>query len=228
MIMQMDKYAVLSVYDSVYRHQLKTKSEMEARDIAHKAVIKTQPQGGVKDLPAIYRTNNEFIRMTLMFSNQLNQIWNMIRADLPEEVAKKEYAKAATGIASIIFSSTMIYIMSNGRLPEDFDDLIDAIFGNVVASVPILGQWGMSMVRGYDPSISPATSLTNNTKWMISNLKNEEYGKAFTQSLFLLATWLKLPYAQPKRTITGIKDLITGETEDFRRLIWSEYSLENK
>lgn len=228
MIMQMDKYAVLAVYDAVYRHQLKTKSETEAKDIAHKAVIETQPQGGIKDLPEIYTTNNEFIRMTLLFSNQLNQIWNMIRADLPAEIKQKQYGKAVAGIASIMISSTLIYLMSHGRLPEDWDDFIDAIFGNVIASVPILGQWGMAMVRGYEPSISPAESILNNIKWMVSNIKNEDYGKAFEKSLFLLAIWLELPYAQFKRTIDGIHDLITEETEDFRRLIWSEFSLENE
>jgi hypothetical protein len=227
MIMQMDKFAVLAVYDAVYRHQLKTKSEVEAKNIAHKAVIETQPQGGIKDLPAIYRTNNEFLRMMLMFTNQLNQIWNMARADLPREVAKGQYARASVGMASIVVSSTLIYIMSHGRLPQDPDDFFDAIFGSLVASVPMLGNWSMAMIRGYEPSVSPAASIRNNLKYMINNIQNEEFMKASEKAAFILAVWLQLPYSQPRRTIKGIIDLVTGETDSFRRLLWSEFMLEN-
>jgi len=227
MIMQMDKYAVLSVYDAVYRHQSKTKSIVEAKNIAHKAVIETQPQGGVKDLPALYRTNSEFLRLGLMFTNQLNQIWNMTRADLPREISKGQYARATMGIASIIVSSTLIYIMSHGRLPQDPDDFFDAIFGSTIASIPIIGNMSMAYLRGYEPSISPASSIMNNLKFMKSNIENEEYMKAMEKASFILAVWLQMPYAQPRRTIKGILDLMSGEAESFRRLLWSEFMLEN-
>jgi len=228
MIMNMDRYAVLSVYDAVYRHQSKTKSQVEAKNLAHKAVIETQPQGGVKDLPTIYRTNNEFLRLGLMFTNQLNQIWNMTRADMPREVAKGEYGKAVTGIASIIVSSTLIYIMSHGRLPEDPGDFFDAIFGSSISSVPIIGNLGMAYLRGYEPSISPVSAIMNNLKYMKSNIDSGDYLKAMEKASFVSAVWLQLPYSQPRRTIKGIVGLATGETTDFRRLLWSEFMLENQ
>ena len=228
MIMQMDKYAVLSVYDAVYRHQKRTKSEAEAKNIAHKAVIETQPQGGVKDLPQIYRTNNEFMRMTLMFTNQLNQIWNMIRADTVEEISKRQYAKTTTGIASVMLSSTLIYLMSHGRLPEDPDDFIEAIFGTFIASMPIIGNYGMAYFRGFEASVSPAEAILKNIDYTIKNIKSGEAIKAMEKSLFLLAVVAQMPYSQIRRTIKGATDLTTGRTDDLRRLIWSEYVLENQ
>ena len=226
-IMQMDKYAVLAVYDAVYRHQKKTKSEKESQSIAHKAVLETQPQGGVKDLPAIYRTNQEYLRMALMFTNQLNKIWNMMRADMPRELARRQYGRASLGIASIMISSTMIYIMSHGRLPEDFDDFIDAIFGSMISSIPIVGNIGMSLARGYTPSLSPMGALTQNIQSIYTNISDGDYQAAMADSTFLLAIWLGLPYSQAKRTLSGAHDLATGETSDIRRLIWSEYMLGN-
>ena len=52
--------------------------------------------------------------------------------------------------------------------------------------------------------------------------------KAMERSLFLVAVYTGLPYAQPRRFIKGAFDLMEGETEDFRRLLWSESMLENK
>jgi len=152
----------------------------------------------------------------------------MARADMPREISKGQYARATTGIASIIISSSLIYIMSHGRLPEDPDDFFDAIFGSLVSSIPIAGNWGMAMVRGYDPSISPAASLRNNLKFMINDVQNEEYMEALEKSLFSIAVLTQMPYSQPRRTIKGIHDLVTGETDDFRRLLWSEFMLENQ
>ncbi|MCK5613848.1 hypothetical protein KAR91_68925, partial [Candidatus Pacearchaeota archaeon] len=228
MIMNMDKYAVLSVYDSVYRHQRKTKSVEESKDIANKAVITTQPQGGIKDLPGAYRTNKEWLRMVLMFTNQLNKIWNMVSEELPAEIANKEFKKASTGIASVIISSVGIYIMSHGRLPQDPDDFFDAIFGNFISSIPIIGNWGMSFARGYDPSISPAESIVSNLKYMGENLKDGDFVGASVEALFVTSVYAELPFSQPKRTLTGAFDLFSGETDDLRRLIWSESALETE
>jgi len=227
MLMNMDKIATLSVYDSVYNFQRRSKSEGEAKDIANKAVLETQPQGAMKDLPAIYRTNNEYLRMILMFTNQLNQLWNMVSSDLPSEVSKKEFGKASKGIASIMISSIGIYIASHGRLPDDNDEWFDAMFGSLISSVPIIGNWGMSWFRGYDPSISPAESLTNNLKILANNIKNEEFIKSSEQALFLISIYSGMPYSQIKRTFTGTLDLINNKTTDYRRLIWSEKSLES-
>ena len=189
MIMNMDKYAVLSVYDSVYRFQRRTKSVAESKNIANKAVITTQPQGGIKDLPGAYRTNKEWLRMILMFTNQLNKIWNMVSEELPAEIKQKEFKKASVGIASIMISSVGIFIMSHGRLPEDPDDWFDAVSGNFISMIPVIGNWGMSFFRGYDPSISPAESIVNNLKYMGENIKDGDFMDAAEQGLFVASVY---------------------------------------
>ena len=118
--------------------------------------------------------------------------------------------------------------MSHGRLPEDPDDFFDAIFGSSISSVPIIGNLGMAYLRGYEPSISPVSAIMNNLKYMKSNIDSGDYLKAMEKASFVSAVWLQLPYSQPRRTIKGIVGLATGETTDFRRLLWSEFMLENQ
>ena len=58
-----------------------------------------------------------------MFTNQLNQIYNMIRHDLPAEWKAGETQKAMTGLASIMASSMMIYVASHGGAwPDDEEE----------------------------------------------------------------------------------------------------------
>lgn len=228
MIMHMDKLAVLSVYDSVYQHQRLSLSEAEAMEMAHKAVLETQPQGGIKDLPTLYRSNNEYLRMLLMFTNQLNQYWNMQTSDLPMEIRNKQFGRASKGIASMMMISTMIFLASHGRLPKKPEEFVEAIFGTSLGSIPIAGNILLSISRGYTPSISPLEAVVDNFKEAASNIRNENYMQAADKSLFLVAVLLGLPYSQLSRIIKGGFELYDGSADDIRRLIWSGSMLEYK
>lgn len=222
MITQWDKLAVLSAYDAVYQHQRKNVSENEAKDLAHKAILETQPQGGIKDLPQLYRTNNEYARMVLMFTNQLNQYWNMSTSDLPMEIRNKEYGKAMTGVASQMLISALIYAASHGgTLPEDPEDFIEAIFGTFIGSIPLFGNLGLSIFKGYEPSISPAESLLSNVNRAYHEIQEEGFIAGVDEAMFLLAVFSGVPYSQAKRTLKGFMDLQKGTTSDIRRLLYS-------
>jgi len=233
MILNMDKRAVLAVYEAVYEHQKKIGlSEKEARNMAHKAVIETQPQGRRVDLPAAHRTNNEFYRLVLMFTNQLNQIYNMMRWDLPNELKNKDPKKAMVGVASIMASSLMIYMASHGGAwPDDEEEMaaafFDAIFGSAVSAIPLIGNLVMSGVRGYSPSISPLDSMVQNIKWTHQKLVNDKQFDGMLDIIVDIAALggRTMPFSQPNRTRKGFIDLITGESKDLRRLIWSKSAL---
>ena len=228
MITNVDSYTVLAAYDAVYRNQRKTKSESEAKDIALKTVLKTQPQGAIKDLSRMYRTNDEFWRSILMFTNFMNKIWNITSEEIPQQLKAGEFKRSSKDIAAIVVSSVGAFILSHGRLPDDLEEMFDAVFGNFISSIPIIGNLFMSGVRGYDPSISPAASLLSHGNYMIKNILAGKLDKATPDILFLLAVFLKVPYSQLKRGMEGIIDLSTGDTTDLRRLILSEKAIEGK
>jgi hypothetical protein len=231
-IMMMDKWAVLAVYDSVYEHQRKKVGDKEARKIAHKAVLETQPQGRMIDLPTMYKTNIELMRMTLMFTNQLNQIWNMGVHNNVQDFKSGNYQRMAVRMASIMVSSFLIYLASHGgKWPEDEEDqltaLFDAILGSSIASVPLIGNMALSLGRGYTPSLNPADSIIESMKYSAYKWKNEEYASSVIETLVNVGilAGIGFPTSQPRRTIKGILSLLDGDSDDKRRLIWSKGAL---
>ncbi|MFA5217176.1 hypothetical protein [Sulfuricurvum sp.] len=236
LILLMDKWTVLASYDAVYESQRRIVGDEEARKIAHEVYIKTQNQGRMIDLPELYRTNNEFLRMVLMFTNQLNSIYNMLREGVPNNITNKEYGKAIAQVSSIVVSSFLIYLASTGGTLPDPDDedaflqWFDALAGSAVSALPIVGNLVLSGARGYSPSISPADSVIQGLKRSLWRFKNEEYGRGAAEVLLNagIVAGVGLPMTQPLRTINGAIDYIDSNTDDWRRLIWSRSALNEK
>lgn len=232
LLISMDKLAVAAVHDAVYTSALKTMSEQEALDLAARAVRETQPQGGIKDLPNFYKTDNELLRLAIMFTNQLNQIYNMLAVDVGVDFKNREYRKIIDGIASVMISSFLIYLASGGgTFPEDEDEmagaLFDALFGSAVSSIPVFGNIAMSSFRGFNPSLNPIDSVINSIRRIPKTFENNKIeGTLDAVANLSILSGLGFPaYSQLKRTISGAVDLFSGETEDLRRLIFSSYQL---
>ena len=183
------------------------------------------------DLPNLYKDNSEVVRMMLMFTNQLNQIYNMVFADVGHDLSQGKRYEAMAGLSSVMISSIFIYMASHGGFPDDEEEWGEAFFeatlGSFVASLPILGPAGMSLARGYSPALSPLTSILKQGGTAINQIGNEEYGKATINALQFSAILggRQLPLTQLKRTVAGMLRLAEGETEDYRELLWSEKSL---
>lgn len=234
MIMNMDKFAVLTVFDSVYNYQkAHDKSEQEAINIAQKAVIETQPQGGAIDLPELYATNNEFLRMVLMFSNQLNQIINMAVADTRQDWSAGKRKRVAAQWASILIANMFIYFATTGgTFPEDEEDQwkawIEMLAGSLIGGVPVIGNPLLAMLKGYKPSIGMTNSVIEGIDFGIKALQGGRTVEGIAEIAVNTAilTGRKIPYSQVRRTIKGAVDLANGDTEDWRRLIWSKSALQ--
>jgi len=233
MILNMDRWAVMSVFDAVYESNKKELGHDAAVNLAHKALLETQPQGRRIDLPEEYRSNDQLWRMMLMFTNQLNQIYNMMAFDATTEWKGGQKKEAMITIASIMLSNLMIYGVSHGGWdwPEDEEEQwkawVEATMGSAISSIPIAGNLAMSAIRGYSPQLLVAGSVIDNYAWNVKKFQNEEYAQATFDIMVDTAVLagVKIPYGAIKRSIKGIKDVSEGETEDLRRLIWSKSAL---
>jgi hypothetical protein len=231
-ILNMDRWAVMSVFDAVYERNKHKLGHEAAVELAHKTILETQPQGRRIDLPAAYRTQDQGVRMMLMFTNQLNQIYNMLTFDAPSEWKNKQKKEAIVGIGSIMLSSMMIYAASHGgKWPDDDEEQwkawLEAIAGSAISSIPLIGNFIMTDIRGFAPSLLPADAIIDSFKYSKQKFANEEYLEGSFDIMMYIAILLgaRIPANAVRRTMRGIADLNEGDTDDIRRLIWSKSAL---
>lgn len=147
----MDKVITAIGWKAVYEHELsKGSSEAEAVRIAQQVTLETQSTGRAKDLAEIYRSN-EVLNWFTMFSNQLNQMWNIYVYDIPNEIKQREWTKLAGILAGIAVSCATMALLGGWRLPDDSEDipkeLLEQLLKELLAVVPFFGN-GLS--SGYD------------------------------------------------------------------------------
>jgi hypothetical protein len=147
----MDKFAVTLGWKAVYLHEkAKGHSDLEAAREAQKATLDTQNTARPKDVAEMYRSN-ELANWFTMFSDQLNQVWNMYTFDIPNAIKQREYAKAIGTLTGIAVSAVVMAYLSGWRAPEDPQDLPQEmalqVFKEFLSTVPFLGS---GLESGYD------------------------------------------------------------------------------
>ncbi len=212
-----DKGTVTIGWNAVFNKNVrKGVSEKEAARLATRAVLHTQPAAGVKDSAELYATDN-MLSVFLQFSNQLNQIFNMVAYDIPQSVINREIGKAMAMSFSYIVGSGLIWIISNRRLPQDDEDAIDLVFDSFLNIMPGAGKTLGSYVDGYDLSVPVLGPIVGMAK-ALQAIKGKLNGKELTdkQNMMLIdqlyeafAIGAGIPYTEVKRFY---KVFFEGET----------------
>lgn len=219
-----DKFVVSAVWLSVYNKNIRQRcGQQESADLATKAVLRTQPAAHAKDIADMYATN-EGLNWLTQFSNQINNIYNMATYDIPMKFKTGQYSDALRGIIGIALSQLLITIISSGRLPDD-DEWDEVGIQALINLIPIIGPIIVSAMNGFYNSSLPALAPIANLAKAGTYLYKDKFKKAGKNLLESIALLKGVPLSQPKRTFSGAVDLYEGETEDWRRLVWSEWSL---
>ena len=142
-IMWMDKAVTTIGWLATYNAKIgKGMTEVEAAREAQRVTLETQPSGRAKDLAEAYR-EGEMQNWLLMFSNQLNQIFNMYAYDLPTAFKQHEWRKFSGIMAGIAISGMSIAFLGGWRPPEDPKDIplsiTNELFMNYLSSISIIG-----------------------------------------------------------------------------------------
>ncbi|KKN71964.1 hypothetical protein LCGC14_0416100 [marine sediment metagenome] len=221
-----------SLYDSaksgVYINGVKTRlNETEALAYADEWTRKTQPSANAKDLPAFFRGGTVAKTLTT-FQNQVNKNGNFWWVNVLGEAKNK---KIGIGLMShrIAFSyiiPAMAYgFIGRGGPPEDWGDVAFDLATYPLGSLFVAGRVVDSAIRGYGGLSS------------IAGISFDEFGKAAQSRNIpgvvkhgiraIGAATGRIPDA-PIDFVEGSIDLYKGDTEDWRRLIYSEWALESK
>ncbi len=159
-----DKMAVTIGWKAVYDAKISQGlSEAGAIEAAQTATLRTQPAGRAKDLAAIYRTDSG-LNWFLMFSNQLNQIFNLTVYDLPNSIKRGEAARAFGIISGVSMNAVAMGVIARKKLWDDESEPEERagqvgvdLLQQIVSSVPVVGgsivsgAQGYGFMRGVDP-----------------------------------------------------------------------------
>ena len=204
-------------WNAVYQKALRSgKSEVEAVRLAQNATLRTQPAAAPKDLAQLYATN-EFANWFTMFTNQLNQIYNIASYDFTGYVKNAEYQKAALTLTGLSITALTIWIIANRRLPEDAEDFAEAMGEQAINALPLVGKALMAGKRGWGGTEIPAFELPKAVGRSVAAVVEGEFDnkdlKAIAEGV---AVATGTPWVGSKRVVkvakTGeLKEIVGGE-----------------
>ncbi len=193
-----------AVYDYNIRNGM---SETEARDAAVKTTLLTQEASSPKDLAKLY-SSNEYLNWATMFTNQLNQLYNISTYDIPQAWKNKNYREAARSAISLAVMAMCIWMIQTGELPDEPEDALRAFSEQFLGSIPIFGNTIVSSMNGWQPRGAVPFQMVHQTTQAAKNIFDGEYEKALEKLVEPVAIGAGFPYQAAKETWNFIENEI--------------------
>lgn len=148
-------------------------SETEAIREAQNVTLRTQPAAQAKDIANLY-ASDEYLNWFTMFTNQLNQIYNIVSYDVYASWNNKNYQLAAAKIFGVSLNALVIWSIANKQLPSDEEDLLDAGLEGFLNIVPLVGKALMSAKKGYGANdIAPFKAVSDTFRFLSAKDKEK-------------------------------------------------------
>jgi len=213
------------------------KDDAAAIRYADDVVSKTQPMSDVTNLASIQR-GSELQKLFTPFYTALGHVYNEMdtqtRGAIKKNISFTEYMASMFWIVLVpAIYNTII------RNPEEMKKLVtgegdeetikvfgQGLTGYLAGTVPIVGGAIGSFFNEYPYTPVPAFDAVKYGDRLLKAIGKGDVGKATENAIITGGFFFKYPSKQAARTLTGAYDLITDETDDLRRLIYSEYVLE--
>ncbi len=203
-------------WNAVYQNALPSMGEAGAVQHAQNVTLRTQPAAAAKDLARLY-TTNEFANWFTMFTNQLNQLYNIATYDMRGYLQNEQYREFAAMAFAMSSMALMIWIITHRRLPEDESELADAAAEQIINAVPLIGKsimagkkgWGGTEIPSFEAPKAVGKSIDKIIKGDFDDSDIADYAEG-------IAVLFGIPYTGVKRIIkvaeTGeLKELVGGK-----------------
>jgi hypothetical protein len=183
----------------------------QAKAYAQDVINRTQNAGRIKDLPLAYTSGGKGWRFFLIFTNQVNQIWNMMRKDLP-------YAIKAHNLKYVVLKTTAMGLsfLAMGAIgnrfepPEDEKEYFGWILEGIGEAIPLVGKDIVNAARGFDTGVTPFVPVEAAGK-AIQQATSGNVEKAVGAAAEALAGATGLPVTGIKRVIRAIRNRDIGQ-----------------
>lgn len=203
-------------------------SDEAAVEYANKMVGRTQPMGDIEHLPDFF-TRGPIEKLLSTFQNQINNRWNFWAHDI---YGMRKAGKISNSMVMyrVLFSHVLPALMfgaiSRGGLPKDWKDVMFDELIYLVGPISLLGRIITDALLGFSGGRTGVEdALTANVGKALQAVVKGEPKKAMIPALKAVGGLTGRIPNQAIRTGQGIKALATGETDDLRRLIYSDWSL---
>jgi predicted ABC-type ATPase len=209
----MDAVARTIGWNAVYQYELaRGASEADAVARAQFVTLRTQPAAAAKDIPGMYAKGGEAMNWLLMFSNQLNKMYNASTYDIPVWIRYGHITRAGLGILAMSLSGLVMWSIAHRRPPKDEEDLMEALGDQAINILPLLGNawkakrtgFGGEGIGAVDDTAEILNSLEN-----ILTLDGDE--KDIIRILDATGTLLGWPVIGIKRALKAGAKLLEGE-----------------
>jgi hypothetical protein len=149
-----DRIAYGTGWYAIYQHQLRENrkagmNEPEAIEAARRSaqeeMQRTQPAANVFNLPELYRTS-EALNWFLMFSNQLNKIFNVVTYDTVNSFRQGNMLQGLGYVFGLVLGSIAMGMISRRRWPKSWEEAGADLLNQMAVSIP----FGRNLVQGWD------------------------------------------------------------------------------
>jgi hypothetical protein len=228
-----DKRTTTVVWWSAYQlAQGQDINEVESIQFADGVIQDTQPMGSAVDLPMLFR-GGELAKALTIFQNQVNQNGNYLWYNILGEAKSKKINLKQAGyrvMMTQVLPALLLGMVSRGRPPETVGEVAKDMGSYLLSPFVFIGGLVLNIATGeWGRSGTIAETPFKEAGRLVNAIKQGDPKKIITSTARTAGAWTggKVPL-QAIQTAEGAWDLSTGDTDDWRRLVWSEYALKSK
>ena len=195
-------------------------------------ITEGHPMGSVEDMAGFFR-GGALEQMVTTFMNQPNKNWNFLRHEIYNKLRAGKISKREAMqrfMIGQILPALILGTITRGRLPESPEEIAKDIASHMLGGLVFFGRWVYNVVTGdWDPiksafSTVPFKALEEVGR-TVGSAKRGDVQKTVEHAVGTVGAYTgKIPQ-QIITTTGGMIDLMQGETDDYKRLIYSEYML---
>ena len=227
-----DQFTAYSSWLGAYQKKLsESNDEGAATRYADDVIEKTQPMGDVMNLASI-QAGPEVMKLFTPFYTAMSHVYNEIdtttRGALRKDISFDKWLGGMFWM--VVIPALWNHLIRN---PEK-EDLLDpkkvavSHMNYLSGTIPVFGGAASSLFNEYPYTPVPALEGVKYVSRIKGAIAKDDWGRALENVAIGSGYVFPWPSKQAVRTISGLSDLITGETDDIRRLIYSDYSLGGK
>lgn len=225
-----DKRTSTAVWYSAYQLSLSEgMSKEESVQFADGVLQDTQPMASAADLPGFFR-GGEFEKTLTIFQNQVNQNGNMLWYDILGEAKLKKINKKTAAYRVMMSQIVPAYVLgaiTRGRPTTEPLEIGKDIASYMLSPFVFVGRFVYNIISGdWGPAGNIVGTPFAETGRLVRSIEQGDGKNIAKYAARSAGAWSggKIPL-QAVTSAEGAYNLATGDTDDFRELVWSKYAI---